>query len=125
MFHRAFDVLKDVDEGILQLIEIGIDRILTSGTYAKAWDGKDVIKYLQSTYGKQIEILPGSGINASNAVEIMEYTGVNQIHSSCKELVEDKTTQNNQVTYDYGNGNLYEAVSLELVKGLVKEVCKK
>ena len=122
IFHRAFDVLQDVNQGIEILINLGIDRILTSGTYGKAMEGKEVIRHLQECYGNQIEILPGSGINASNAKEMMAYTKVNQVHSSCKVLKQDVTTHNNQVTYDYGNGDYFEAVSIELVKRLCESV---
>ena len=55
-----------------------MDRILTSGLKPKAMDGKELIKDLQNKYGNQIEILAGSGINASNARKMMEDTGIYQ-----------------------------------------------
>lgn len=121
IFHRAFDCLKNIDD-IQILIDLGVDRILTSGSYNKAMEGKEVIKYLQENYGDQIEILAGSGINAGNAKELMEYTGINQVHSSCKELVEDPTTSTDKLSYAYGYGDQYDRVSKELVKELVESV---
>ena len=74
------------------LITIGVDRILTSGLQAKATHGKEMIKYLQEAYGNSIEILAGSGINALNAKKLMDYTGISQVHSSCKDWLLDSTT---------------------------------
>ena len=64
-------------------------------------EGKELIKDLQMKYGDQIEILAGSGINACNALELMNYTGITQVHSSCKDWVNDPTTQCYDVTFGY------------------------
>ncbi len=125
VFHRAFDCVKDYDQAIRQLIDLGVDRVLTSGLEAKAMDGKEVIKYLQSHYGDQIQILAGSGMNASNAKEMMDYTGIYQVHSSCKDWLNDPTTSSNHVTYAYATSpheNDYEIVSKELVEKLVASI---
>ncbi|MEF9967879.1 MAG: copper homeostasis protein CutC, partial [Longicatena sp.] len=63
VFHRAFDCTKDPYAAIETCIELGIDRILTSGLQAKAVDGIELIKDLMLKYGEKIEILAGSGIN--------------------------------------------------------------
>ncbi len=125
VFHRAFDCVKDYDQAIRQLIDLGVNRVLTSGLEAKAMDGKEVIKYLQSHYGDQIQILAGSGMNASNAKEMMDYTGIYQVHSSCKDWLNDPTTSSNHVTYAYATSpheNDYEIVSKELVEKLVASI---
>ena len=121
VFHRAFDCTDHPYEAIEQLITLGIDRILTSGLKEKAMDGKELIKDLQSRYGDKIEILAGSGINALNANEIMDYTGICQVHSSAKSWVEDITTSHNDVSYAY-NENMYDVVDEKLVNMLVKGV---
>lgn len=125
VFHRAFDCVKDYDQAIRQLIDLGVNRVLTSGLEAKAMDGKGVIKYLQSHYGDQIQILAGSGMNASNAKEMMDHTGIYQVHSSCKDWLNDPTTSSNHVTYAYATSpheNDYEIVSKELVEKLVASI---
>ncbi|MFR6099666.1 MAG: copper homeostasis protein CutC [Longibaculum sp.] len=84
VFHRAFDCVKDPYQAIEKLIEMGVDRVLTSGLQSKAMDGIELIRKLQEKYGHQIEILAGSGINADNAKAMMDQTGIYQVHSSCK-----------------------------------------
>lgn len=123
VFHRAFDCVNDPIKAIEELIDMNVDRILTSGLQAKAIDGKDMIKKLQEQYGDKIEILAGSGLNYLNAKDFIEYTKVSQIHSSCKEWLCDNTTSGKYVNYCYGpnrHENDYDYVSQELVRKLVK-----
>ena len=125
VFHRAFDVTPDAFEAIETLIDLGADRVLTSGQKAKAMEGMDLIKQLQSQYGSQMEILAGSGMNAGNAVEMIETTGISQVHSSCKSYSNDPTTSSEYVTYAYLSApheNDYDVVDEALVKKLVGAV---
>lgn len=125
VFHRAFDCVNDPYTTIEQLIDLGVDRILTSGLKTKAMEGKELIKDLQERYGSQIEILAGSGINADNAKEMIEYTGIHQVHSSCKDWVEDPTTAYHHVSFSYAatpHELDYDIVSKELVEKMIKSV---
>ena len=119
VFHRAIDCAKDYESAIEQLIALGTDRILTSGQKDKAMDGVERIAHIQKTYGHQIEILPGSGINAGNLKELVEKTGVLQAHSSCRHWCDDKTTTGS-VSYAYHEAYDYDCVSEEMVKALVQ-----
>ncbi len=125
VFHRAFDVTPDPYLAMEILSDLGVDRVLTSGQRSKAMEGMDLIKQLQSEFGEKIEILAGSGMNASNAVEMMETTGIHQVHSSCKNYQTDPTTSSEYVTYSYlsePHTNDYDVVDEELVKKLVEVV---
>ncbi len=125
VFHRAFDCVKDYHQAIKVLIDLGVDRILTSGLQPQAMKGKDVIKELQALYGDVIEILAGSGINATNAREMIEFTKINQVHSSCKDWVNDPTTISQDVNFTYASlphESDYEIVSQELVEKIIKSL---
>ncbi|MEG0592243.1 MAG: copper homeostasis protein CutC [Coprobacillus sp.] len=125
VFHRAFDCAKDYHQAMSILIDMGVDRLLTSGLKPKAMDGIDVIKELQAHYGDKIEILAGSGINASNAKEMMNKTGITQVHSSCKDWLTDSTTIGQFVSFEYAadpHQSDYDVVSLEMVKKIVKSI---
>lgn len=125
VFHRAFDCMQDYHLATTILMDIGVDRILTSGLQPKAMDGIQVIKELQEAYGDKIEILAGSGMNATNAREMMDKTGINQVHSSCKDWVKDPTTIGKHVSFAYANTpyeSNYDVVSLEMVKKIVQSI---
>lgn len=81
-FHRAFDVTRDSYEALDACIELGIDRILTSGRQPKAEEGIEVIRECVSRANGKITIMPGSGVNASNARQIVEATEVTELHFS-------------------------------------------
>ena len=125
VFHRAFECVRDVDRAINILIELGVDRVLTSGLKPKAMEGIEMIKYLQDKYGDRIEILAGSGMNASNAKEMMDRTGISQVHSSCKGWRYDSTTSGKFVNYCYAGNphqNDYDVVDEDLVRKIVNSI---
>lgn len=121
VFHRAIDVTPDIDAAVQMLIDLGVDRVLTSGQKAKALNGADVIAELQEIYGDRIQILPGSGINAGNAAKILEKTGVNQLHASCRGYRPDPTTMGEDVSYAYlpaPHEGDYDVADAEAVRAL-------
>ena len=83
-FHRAFDRCKDPFQGMEQLIEIGCQRILTSGQKPSAPEGVDVIAQLVKAADERIIIMPGSGVRKENIKELAEKTGAKEFHSSLR-----------------------------------------
>lgn len=122
VFHRAFDCVDDPMHAIKQLIDCGVDRILTSGLQPTAMQGASVLEKLQSEFGNQIELLAGSGINANNIRALKGQTGLHQFHGSCKEWCKDPTTTVGNVSYAYHESDDYDCVSLEKVKSIVQEL---
>ena len=121
VFHRAFDCVADQKKTIEQLIGLGADRILTSGGAPDVWSGRERLKQLQKEYGSEIEILAGSGVNEKNVAELIENTGIHQVHSSCRSWLTDPTTSKGSVNFSYADEeyvNRYEAVDPEKVRRL-------
>lgn len=99
VFHRAFDVTPDPFAAAKTLIDLHVDRILTSGQKAAALEGASLLAALNERFGKEIEILPGAGINAENAVSLLAAAGLDQVHASCKTQQTDPTTHRGDVSY--------------------------
>jgi len=89
-FHRAFDRCKDPFEGMEQLIDIGCQRILTSGQKPAAPDGIELISQLVSIANERIIIMPGSGIRKDNIKEVANKTGATEFHSSLRQKQKSK-----------------------------------
>lgn len=124
VFHRAFDQVRNPFRGIEILIELGVDRVLTSGQKPSSIDGIGLLKALNEDYGDEIEILVGSGVNSDNVEKIYKETGIKNYHSSCRSWRKDNTTIGN-VSYAYGrdiNKYSYEVTDLELAKRFVESV---
>ncbi len=86
-FHRAFDLCTDWRKGLEDIVACGCTRILTSGGGATAKEGIAVLKRLVMQAQNRVHILPGSGIRAENVASIIEQTGVQEVHASCKHTV--------------------------------------
>ena len=80
-FHRAFDCVPKPEQALEKLIQLGVNRILTSGQKDKAIDGLELLKRLKNQAKDQLIILPGSGIRPENA-EVFREAGFDEIHSS-------------------------------------------
>ena len=89
-FHRAFDVVSKPKEALLQLLNLGVDRLLTSGQQEKAEDGIDLLSELQKMAQNKLIILPGSGINPLNS-SLFKTAGFTEIHSSASKIISRNT----------------------------------
>ncbi len=94
-FHRAFDRVKEPVQSLKEIIDIGCERILTSGLKPKAADGKELIRELITEADERIIIMPGSGVNAQNIISLAESTGATEFHSSASILKDCKMEYNN------------------------------
>jgi copper homeostasis protein len=81
-FHRAFDWTVNPFEALEDIVDTGCERILTSGQQPNAILGAPLIRDLIIQSAGRIQIMPGSGIRASNILEIKNQTGAEQFHSS-------------------------------------------
>lgn len=81
-FHRAFDRCSDIMKSLEDVIELGCDRILTSGGKTTAPEGKEIIKELIEKADSRINIMPGGGITENNISELVATTGLKEFHGS-------------------------------------------
>ena len=82
-FHRAFDLANNPTKSLSDLINLGFDRLLTSGQKPTAVEGISLISDLVEKAGNRIEIMAGSGVNGSNVQELVK-TGIDAIHFSSR-----------------------------------------
>lgn len=80
-FHRAFDEVENPDEGLEQLIELGVERVLTSGQENSAENGISLLAQLNKKANDRITILVGGGISSQNAAQF-KAIGLKEIHAS-------------------------------------------
>ena len=60
-------------------------------------------------------------MNEKNVAELIESTGIHQVHSSCRSWVTDRTTAKGSVDFSYADAehvNQYEVVDPEKVRRL-------
>lgn len=83
-FHRAFDMVRDMDKALEDVIALGCDRILTSGLMPTAEQGVQNLRALVEKAKGRISIMPGSGVSPENAAMIIQTTGAQEIHASAR-----------------------------------------
>lgn len=89
-FHRAFDVVNDPMLELTKIIDLGFDRILTSGQQPTAIEGMDLIADLVAASKGKIQIMAGSGVSAANAKQLAK-AGVDAIHFSSRKAGKEET----------------------------------
>ena len=94
-FHRAFDMCDDMHQAMEDIIELGCERILTSGGKSTAMEGARTIASLVKKAAGRITIMPGSGVNEKNVADLVQYTQVTEIHSSARVRIESKMDYKN------------------------------
>jgi copper homeostasis protein len=83
-FHRAFDRCREPLEALEQLVEMGCERILTSGQLPTVTEGVELIAELNRKADDRIIIMPGSGLRKENIKWLAEKTGCREFHSSLR-----------------------------------------
>lgn len=81
-FHRAFDVCAEPQVALEQIIELGCDRLLTSGQAATALEGVGLIAELVRQAAGRLIVMPGAGVRPSNLEYVREKTGAVEFHGT-------------------------------------------
>lgn len=79
-FHRAFDVAADPFAALESIIQTHAERLLTSGQKQTAPEGVELINRLITKASGRIAIMPGAGINRTNAARLLTSLPVREIH---------------------------------------------
>jgi copper homeostasis protein len=118
-FHRAFDRVVNMEQALEDVIEIGCERILTSGCYPTAVEGAKNLQNLISLADDRIIIMPGSGVRASNIAEIASLTGATEFHSSARKKIDSTMKVFNETMKE----NLQSVeVDVEEIKAMIENL---
>jgi len=104
-FHRAFDWIPNKEEALGQLVDLGAQRILTSGGCTKAIDALETLTTWNRNYNTTI--LPGGGINSSN-YKAFKTAGFEEIHLSATRIIDKGEVEipMNALKYLIENGHI-------------------
>lgn len=89
-FHRAFDYVRSPEQVLEHLIDLEVNRVLTSGQQPTAMQGASLLAELVRQAAGRIVIMPGCGVNEWNIAELAACTGASEFHFSARELKESK-----------------------------------
>jgi copper homeostasis protein len=121
-FHRAFDLCRDMDQALEDIIALGCDNILTSGGKTTAIEGAVKLASLVRSAAGRINIMAGGGVSEYNVADLMKYTGVQHMHTSARKQIKSKMLyQNSHVVMAGTHTDEYEhyATDEERVRNIV------
>lgn len=98
-FHRAFDMTPDANAALESLIELGVDRVLTSGQEASVMEGQLLLRELVQQAGDRIIVMPGAGITERNFAYLHQQVGAKEYHIFVPSAVQSKM--------EYRPGHIY------------------
>ncbi|MFB9108065.1 copper homeostasis protein CutC [Flavobacterium gyeonganense] len=91
-FHRAFDVVENIEQSLEDIIDCGFKTILTSGQEINVEEGIFNLEKIQKLSGDRIEIMPGGGLRSSNIKLLQDKLEPTFYHSSA--ITDDTETAN-------------------------------
>jgi len=125
--HRAFDTAKDPFKALEEAIDLGFERILTSGQQPVAAKGTELMRDLVSAARGRISIMPGTGITPDNAAQIINETTADEIHSSCSTLRQPADLRDSNVILGFiraGGEKLTDARLVQEMKSAISQISR-
>lgn len=89
-YHRAIDRTENIIDAMEDIINIGFDRILTSGGAKNVTEGKEILKQMITFSKERIIILPGGGVNENNILDLASYLDTNEFHGSFSDSIDSR-----------------------------------
>ncbi len=123
--HRAFDVTVDPRQALQDLIDLGVDRVLTSGQQKTAVDGIPLLRELIKLARGRISIMPGSGVRPHNVHELLKL-GITEIHTGSSVKVPSEMKAASRIEVGVEDSQKYhEFVDPDAVRAIVKAAAAK
>ena len=79
-FHKAIDEVKDYNKEIEKLIDLGIERVLTSGKKEEAEDAIGLLKTINRNYGRDITFIAAGKITKDNLESLHNKLNFSEYH---------------------------------------------
>lgn len=98
-FHRAFDECREPMQTLEDLIELGFDRVLTSGQAETATGGVAMLRQLVQSAEGRVSIIVAGNVRAEN-IHRLKVTGAREFHSSAKVRAATMTVEQSGPTSD-------------------------
>jgi copper homeostasis protein len=100
-FHRAFDRCNNFFDVMETIIDLGCERILTSGGKNTALEGTETIRQLIEKAQGRISIMLGAGITPENIGELLQKTNASEFHGTFRSQYPSKMEYRNTSLGDF------------------------
>ena len=84
-FHRAIDASANLQDSLKKIMQLGFQRVLTSGGKNSLSEGLDQVLELLRLAQDQLIVMPGGGLKPAH-VPVLKASGyLKEVHASCKQ----------------------------------------
>lgn len=80
--HRAIDLAPDPVNAVDVAVDLGVERVLTSGGARTAIEGIETIAAMVNRAGDRLSVMAGASVNGNNIAELVRRTGIKEVHGS-------------------------------------------
>lgn len=94
--HRAFDMASDFEQALEDLIEVHMDRVLTSGGKKSAVDAMPTLKQMAQQAQGRISVMACGELSIANVKAVIAYTSVSEVHAGLSTAVTSPMKFRNQ-----------------------------
>ncbi len=122
-FHRAIDRSTDPRASLDRCLELGVSRVLTSGAASHAMDGADLIAWMVERARPTLLIAAAGGINATNVIELVERTGVSEVHFAAQ-LATDFPRETVAMSSIPATADFYARPDVAKIEGVLEALAK-
>ena len=119
--NRVFDCTPDPFQALEDIIEIGCERVLTSGQKCAAPDTAELLSRLVQQASSRISIMPGAGVKSSNLKRLKDECNAFEYHSSARKIFKNPLTYINTEVSDYGNVYIADALEVRAMIEVLEE----
>ena len=79
--HRAFDMSCDLEQALEDLVDVGADRVLTSGSKRSAVDAMPTLKHLVQQAAGRISVMVCGELSTANVKAVLGYSNATEVHA--------------------------------------------
>lgn len=119
--NRVIDAVKDPFEALEQLISMGYERVLTSGTAATAPEGAHILHSMVNQAAGRIIIMPGAGVKSGNVAALRTSTGAREFHTSARKAMPNLVEFSNPAISDSGNFFVADEAELKAIVDILDQ----
>lgn len=89
-FHRAFDRCREPAAALEQLIDLGCERVLSSGQQPSAPEGAALLAALVQQAGDRLAVMAGAGVREHNIGALVARTRAREYHSTAARAADSR-----------------------------------
>ena len=113
----------DQHKALEEIIEMGCERVLTSGGKSTAIEGASNLNRLVEQAAGRISIMPGSGVSEVNVADLIHFTGATEVHSSARIKIASKMKFHNDhilMSNEAGDEYSIDVTGVDRVRELIR-----